>query len=427
MDPSEFIVGLDIGTTKIAALIGRRNEHGKIEVLGMGKADSVGVRRGVVSHITPTVDAITRAIEQAESKSEVEVQEVNVGIAGQHIKSLQHRESMVRENWEDEITQQDIEQLSGLCRKLVMLPGEDIIDVLPQEFIVDHEPDIKDPIGMAGNRLEGNFHIITGQMTAIKNIYKCVRKAGFEVGDLTLEPLASAEAVLSEDEKEAGVVLVDIGGGTTDVAIFHEGIIRHTAVIGFGGNIITEDIKKGCQIISGQAETLKLKFGSALAGENQENEIVVIPPFRKGGQAKEISLKNLAHIIEARMQEIIGLVYNEIKNSGYESELIGGIVITGGGSQLRHITQLFEFETGMDSRIGYPTEHLAHGIEEVTSPMYSTGVGLVIKGIQYWEKQQARGEKSRTTIKKDRGNFFDKLFNKGREWFEEDIDEGKGN
>jgi len=421
METGEIIVGLDIGTTKIAALVGRKNEFGKLEILGMGKAESVGVTRGVVSHITPTVMAIQRAVEEAEAKAGVEINVVNVGIAGQHIKSLQHRGIRMRNSLDDEIAHADIDALIDDMYKLVMLPGEEIIHVLPQEYIVDNEQGIRDPIGMSGIRLEANFHIITGQIAAAKNIYKCVRKAGLEVAELTLEPLASSESVLNGEEKEAGVVLVDIGGGTTDLAIFQDGIIRHTAVIPFGGNIITEDIKEGCTIIKKQAELLKVKFGSALASENMENEIVAIPGLR-GREPKEISVKNLAHIIQARMEEIIEQVYYEIKNSGYEKRLIAGIVITGGGSQLRHIAQLFEYMTGMDTRIGYPTEHLASGTEEVTSPMYATGVGLVIKGFEFQDRQRARSGGVIAHSRKEKGSFFDKIFAKSKEWFEEEAD-----
>jgi len=318
---SEIIVGLDIGTTKIVAIVGKKNEHGKIEILGMGKSDSIGVSRGVVSNIDKTVESIRIAVEQAELKSDVSIKVVNVGIAGQHIKSLQHRGIKVRNSIEDEISQGDIDMLIEDMYKLVMLPGEEIIHVLPQEYIIDNEQGIKDPIGMAGVRLEANFHIITGQVAAIKNIYKCVHKANLTVDELILEPLASSEAVLSMEEKEAGVALVDIGGGTTDIAIFQDGIIRHTAVIPFGGNAITEDIKDGCSIIKNQAESLKIKFGSALSSESKENEVAVIAGLR-GRPPREISLKNLANIIQARMEEIIEHVYYEIKNSGYESKLI---------------------------------------------------------------------------------------------------------
>jgi len=382
----------------------------------MGVSESVGVTRGVVSNIEKTVASIKAAVADAEKNSNVEINVVNVGIAGQHINSLQHRGIKMRNNLETEISRNDLDELIDDMYKLVMLPGEEIIHVLPQEFIIDNEQGIKDPIGMSGVRLEANFHIITGHIAAAQNIYKCVAKAGLTVDQLILEPLASSEAVLSNEEKEAGIVLVDIGGGTTDLAIFQDGIIRHTAVIPFGGNIITEDIKKGCTIMKNQAEALKKKFGSAIASENNENEIVCIPGLR-GREPKEISLKNLANIIEARMSEIIEHIYYEIKNSGFEKELIGGIVVTGGGSQMRHITQLFEFITGMDCRIGYPNEHLYKAPnEDVVKPTYSTGVGLVMKGFDDGSKpatddiiKKQQGESRKGAMK-----FLDNI----KAWFE---------
>lgn len=417
----QIIVGLDIGTTKIACLVGKKNEYGKLELLGMGKAESVGVRRGVVSHITPAVEAIKKAVEKAGLNSGCEIKVVNVGIAGQHIKSLQHRGVITLDNLDDEISIKDVDALIQDMHKLVLPPGESIIHVLPQDYIVDNESGIKDPVGMSGIRLEANFHIITGLVTAIQNIFKCVQKSDLEIADLTLEPLASAASVLSDEEREAGVVLVDIGGGTTDVAIFQDGIIRHTSVIPFGGNIITDDIKEGCTIIRKQAELLKVKFGSALASENQANDIVVIPGL-SGREPKEISVKNLAHIIQARMEEIIEQVYFEIRNSGFERKLIAGIVITGGGAQLKHLPQLFEYMTGMDTRIGYPTEHLASGNDKVASPMYATGVGLVLKGFEYAERNNRKESSvsTRKPKKKATSGLFDKLLSKGKEWFEED-------
>lgn len=351
MQDSKIVVGLDIGTTKVCAIVGRKNEYGKIDVLGMGKAPSMGgVTRGVVSNIDKTVTAIKQAVEDAAEKSGVDINLVNVGIAGQHIKSLQHRGIIVRSDVDSEISQSDLEKLKQDMYKLAINPGDEIIHVLPQEYTIDSEPGIKDPVGMSGIRLEGNFHIITGQITAAKNIFKCVNKGGLEVSDLVLEPLASADAVLSDEEMEAGVVLVDIGGGTTDLAIFYDGIIRHTAVIPYGGDIITEDIKDGCNVMKNQAELLKVKFGSALADETKANEIISIPGL-KGREPKEISVKNLARIIQARVEEIMELVYYEIKSSGLEKKLIGGVVVTGGGSQLKHITHLIEYVTGLDARV----------------------------------------------------------------------------
>lgn len=391
MDQNQDIVaGLDIGTTKIACIVGRKNEQGKIEILGMGKSRSDGVSRGVVSNIQRTVESIMAAVKMAEDNAGVDIRQVNVGIAGQHIRSMQHRGMKMRESLEEEITQRDIDQLIEETNRLVMPPGEEIIHVLPQDYIVDTEQGIRDPIGMSGIRLEANFHIISGQVTAARNINKCVHRAGLEVTELILEPLASADAVLSAEEKEAGVVLVDIGGGTTDIAIFFDNIIRHTAVIPFGGNVVTEDIRQGCGIMREQAEQLKTKFGSALASENKENEVVCIPGLR-GRDPKEISLRTLAEIIQSRMEEILEHVYFEIKNSGMEKQLIAGIVLTGGGAQLKHLKHLVELMTGMNTRIGYPNEHITKSaVEDVTSPLHATGVGLVMKGFDHLERLRGR-------------------------------------
>lgn len=419
---SEIIVGLDIGTTKIVAMVGRRNEHGKIEILGYGKTTSIGVKRGVVSNIERTIQSIRTAVEEAENNSGVDIRYVTVGIAGQHIKSIQHHGVIMRNNNDEEITQADIDNLINDMFKLVMQPGEEIIHALPQEYIIDNEKGIKDPIGICGGRLEANFHIITGQIAAAKNIYKCVGRANLETAGLILEPLASADAVLSKEEKEAGVALVDIGGGTTDIAIFQEGIIRHTAVIALGGDIITEDIKEGCTIIKDQAEMLKIRFGSALASESKENEIVSIPGLR-GRDPKEISLKNLANIIQARMEDIVEHIYYEIKNSGYEKKLIAGIVITGGGAKLRHVTQLIEYLTGMNTRIGYPNEHLGKAPDEVTSPMYATSVGLVIKGLEGVESRKSKDKTQEKPAEKTRkGGIFDAIFAKTKNFFEDDAE-----
>lgn len=362
-----------------------------MEVLGVGKSKSLGVHRGVVNNITQTIQSIQQAVQEAESVSGVKISEVTVGIAGQHIRSLQHSDYITRPNADAVIDEEDIDTLCNQVHKLVMLPGEEILHVLPQEYKVDGQAEIKEPVGMYGGRLEANFHVVVGQVTSIRNIGRCVKSSGLELSDVTLEPLASANAVLSQEEKEAGVALIDIGGGTTDLAIFKDGIIRHTAVIPFGGNVITEDIKEGCSIIEKQAELLKIKFGSAWPGENKDNEIVSIPGLR-GREPKEITLKNLSKIIHARVVEIIEQVFLEIKNYGHESpkkKLIAGIVLTGGGSQLKHLKQLVEYITGMDTRIGYPNEHLAGNSDpETTSPMYATAVGLVMDSLVHISKQK---------------------------------------
>ncbi len=393
---NEIAVGLDIGTTKIVAMVGKYNEYGKMEVLGVGKSKSLGVHRGVVNNITQTIQSIQQAVQEAESVSGLKIANVTVGIAGQHIRSLQHSDYITRPNADAVIDEDDIEKLCNQVHKLVMLPGEEILHVLPQEYKVDGQAEIKEPVGMYGGRLEANFHVVVGQVTSIRNIGRCVKSSGLALSDVTLEPLASANAVLSQEEKEAGVALIDIGGGTTDLAIFKDGIIRHTAVIPFGGNVITEDIKEGCSIIEKQAELLKIKFGSAWPGENKDNEIVSIPGLR-GREPKEITLKNLSKIIHARVVEIVEQVFLEIKNYGHESpkkKLIAGIVLTGGGSQLKHLKQLVEYITGMDTRIGYPNEHLAGNSDaETTSPMYATAVGLVMDSLVHIKKQKKSTKK----------------------------------
>lgn len=385
MEKDNIAVGLDIGTTKIVAMIGKKNEYGKLEILGIGKSKSLGVARGVVNNITQTIQSIQQAILEAENNSGYKIKDVVVGIAGQHIRSIQHTDYISRNNPEEVIGEKDIQLLIDQVNKLAMLPGEEIIHVLPQEFKIDGQSEIKEPIGMYGGRLESSFHVVVGQASSIRNVGRCIQSSGIELSGLTLEPLASADAVLSQEEKEAGVALIDIGGGTTDLAIFKDGIIRHTAVIPFGGNVITDDIKEGCSIIEKQAELLKIKFGSAWPGENKDNEIVSIPGLR-GREPKEISLKNLSKIIHARVVEIVEQVFAEIKAYGHEDprkKLIAGIVLTGGGAQLKHIKQLVEYITGMDTRIGYPNEHLAgNSSEEISSPLFATAVGLVMNSIE---------------------------------------------
>lgn len=370
-------VALDIGTTKVCAIAGYMNEYGKLEIVSVGTVKSEGVSRGVVSNIDKTVKAIREAVDIAEKTAGCKFKLVHVGIAGQHIKSLHHHGLLVRHDSNTEISQSDIDKLIKDMYKLVLPPGDKILHVVPQEYTVDDEQDIFDPIGMSGVRLEANFHIITGQITASRNILRCVEKAGLEVADVTLEPIASASSILNDEEKEAGVALIDIGGGTTDITIFKDGIIRHTCVIPFGGNVITRDIREGCTVMNEQAEKLKQKFGSALAEEIYDNRIITIPGF-KGRDHKEISEKNLARIIQARVEEIFDYVLWEIRRSGYENKLIAGMVLTGGGSLLKNIELLAEYHTGLPARVGHPVEHLAHGYTtQLASPIYSTAVGLL--------------------------------------------------
>ena len=410
-----IVVGLDIGTTKISLMVGKMNEYKKLEIVAQGKSESYGVSRGIVANIDRTVESIKEAINQA--SQHYNINEVYVGIAGQHIKSLQHRGEIVRDDVENEINISDMKKLKENMFKLITIPGEEVIHVIPQEYTVDGEDGIQDPRGMAGIKLSANFQVITAQVGAVRNIIRCVEKAGLRTKELILEPFASALATLDEDELREGVALVDIGGGTTDVAIFLDKVIRHTAVIPFGGNVITKDIKTGLSILEKQAELLKVKFGSAVHSDDHDNVMVSIPGLR-GREPKEISVKNLTEIISARMKEIIDLVYHQIKVSGYEDKLMTGIVLTGGGAQLRNLNQLVSFITGMEARVGYPNEHLGkESKDNVTSPMYSTGTGLVMKGFQGMpsnENSMKNNNKSETSLLK--------IFKEIKGFFDEEIE-----
>lgn len=381
----QYVAAIDIGTTKIVAIVGKKNENGKIEILGLSKALSKGVKRGVVLNIEETVEAIQQTVDDVQKRSGIYFTEVFVGIAGQHIKSMKNRGYIMREAYEDEIQKEEVFRLMEDMHKIHIDIGEEIIHVIPQNFIVDNETGVKSPIGMCGRRLEANFHIVIGQVAAAKNIEKCIRKANLTVKDLILEPLASSDAVLTEDEKEAGVVLVDIGGGTTDVAVYYDNIIRHTAVIPFGGNVVTKDIKEGCAILQRYAEQLKIQYGSALGDIAPEDKVVSIPGI-SGREPKEISFKSLAYIIQSRMEEIIDAINFEIQVSGYADKLAAGVVITGGGAMLKHLPQLMKFKTAMDVRIGLPNKHLAGSARnEINQPMYATSVGLILRGFDFLE------------------------------------------
>ena len=428
MQEEKIIVGLDIGTTKICAIVGRKNEFGKLEILGIGKAVSDGVVRGMVMNIDKTVTAINKAIAEAEQQAGINIGTVNVGIAGHHIKSSTHHGSLMKDTTEGEISVEDVSRLVNDMYKIVTPPGNDIIHVMPLDYMVDYESKIKDPVGMVGRRLEADFHVITAHTSAIANINKCVKRAGFtsdglHIENLILEPIASSLSVLSEEDKEAGVVLIDIGGGTTDVAIFHDGIIRHTAVIPFGGNIITADIKEGLAVMQQQAEQLKVRFGKALAREAKVNEVISIPGLRNR-PAREISVKNLAAIIQARMEDIVELVNDEILRSGYENRL-AVMIITGGGAQMQHVKQLFEYKIGIDAHIGIPNEHLGKcKVEEVKSPMYSTCIGLVLAGFRALDERENKYAQA-AVAKPQAGN---KVLRKdlGRDTFKNMISRVKG-
>ena len=390
-----IIVGLDIGTTKIAAIAGRKNEYGKLEILGFGRANSNGVKHGQVLNIDETIKAIKMALDNCyASNPNLGIAEVYVGIAGHHIKSLQTRGDIVRQRTDEEITQREIDQLIADQFKTYIPAGDQIIDVIPQEFTVDNFQNIPNPIGYGGVKVGANFHIITGDKNAIRNINRAVEKSGLHTKDLVLQPLASAAAVMGNEDVEAGVAIVDIGGGTTDLAVFYEGILKHTAVIPFGGENITNDIKTGLGVLKTQAEQMKVQFGSALANEAKANAFITIPGLR-GLPPKEISVKNLANIIQARMSEIMDFVTYHLKQVGLDNRMLnGGIVLTGGGSQLKHLIQLTEYVTGLNARIGFPNEHLASGhIDELAKPTYSTCIGLILKGYSDYEHNRKEFEK----------------------------------
>ena len=387
-----IIVGLDIGTTKIAAIAGRKNEYGKLEILGFGRANSNGVQHGMVLNIDQTIKAIELAIKNCyESNPNLEIAEVYVGIAGHHIKSLQTRGDIVRQQNDDEIRQDEIDKLIADQYRTYIPAGDQIIDVIPQEFTVDNFQNIPNPIGYSGVKVGANFHIITGDKNAIRNINRSVEKSGLKTQDLVLQPLASAAAVMCDQDLEAGVAIVDIGGGTTDLAVFYEGILKHTAVIPFGGENITHDIKTGLGVLKTQAEQMKIQFGSALADETKANACITIPGLR-GMAAKEISVKNLANIIQARMSEIMDFVTFHLKQVGLDNKMLnGGIILTGGGSQLKHLLQLTEYVTGLNARIGFPNEHLSGSqIDELSKPMYSTCIGLILKGYNDYENKNRK-------------------------------------
>ncbi len=386
-----IIVGLDIGTTKVVAIAGRKNEFGKLEILGFGKAESAGVSHGVVMNIEQCIRSIEQAIDRCiQSNPHLEIKEVYVGIAGQHIKSLQTRGDRVRIKVEEEIGKDDIDALIRDQYKTYIPAGDQIIDIIPQEFTVDNTTPVTDPIGMSGVKIGANFHVITGDRNAIRNIKRCVDKSALITKDLVLQPLASAAAVMNDEDLEAGVAIVDIGGGTTDMAVFYDGILKHTAVIPYAGVNITNDIRNGLGVLRAQAEQMKVQFGTALADEANANAYITIPGLR-GLPPKEISVKNLAHIIQARMNEILDYVVYHLKQIDLDKSLYGGIILTGGGAQLKNLIQLTEYVTGLGARVGIPNEHLAGGhAEQMMNPMYSTCIGLILRGYHDFESGRLR-------------------------------------
>lgn len=378
---NNILAAIDIGTTKIVTIAGRMIDN-KLEIIGMSKTPSKGVKRGVVLNIEEAVSAIRYTVDEVEKQIGFRIREAYVGIAGQHISSLQNRGYILRDSYEEEITKEDTEKLLSEMYKISIQPGEEIIHVIPQSYVVDNETGVKNPIGMFGKRLEGNYHIVIGQTSSARTIERCVNRVGITVKQMILEPLASSAAVLTGDEIEAGVALVDIGGGTTDIAVYYDDIIKHTAVIPFGGNVITKDVMEGCSILNKHAELLKIQYGSALGDLAEESKVVAVPGI-SGREPKEVSIKNLAYIIQSRMEEIIDHIVYQLEGSDCLEKLTAGLVITGGGSQLRHLPQLIKYRTGLDVRMGTPNVQVSNvNLKEVNHPMYSTSIGLLYKGFE---------------------------------------------
>ncbi len=376
----QIVVGMDIGTTKVCAVVAESDELGKINVLGIGIAESDGLNRGVVVNIDKTVASVQKAISAAERAADVEVQNVIVGIAGDHIQSFQSRGVVTITNRDHSITEKDVKRLIEDTAHVAMPADREILHIIPQEFIVDGQDGVLDPVGMSGVRLEANVHIITGLVSAARNIYRCIEKAGYQVTDVVLEPLASSFSVLHTDEKEVGVVLIDIGGGTTDVAVFEDRTIRHTAVIAVAGNNVTEDIRKGLGVMRNHAEQLKCQFGCAMVDLTDDDNQIRIPGLG-GRQEKTISSSTLAQIIQPRLEEILEIAAIEIRRSGYGKHLSAGAVLTGGGSLIPGTNELANEVLGLETRVGFPT-HRGGGLwQEVSDPKFATSIGLVLYGL----------------------------------------------
>lgn len=405
---NEIIVGLDIGTTKIACFVGMRGENGLVKILGFGKTESLGVEHGVVKGITQAAESIKRAVAEAADQANVDIEEVWVGIAGQHIKSRPSQGSVMIPPDHELIEQEDVNRLKNDQYNMMLEPGEKIIHIFPQQYYVDREPLSRDipPVGVAGKTLTADFHMVTANVQNLQYIKKAVMLAGLKIKDVVLEPVASAEAVLDDSDRDAGVAMVDIGGGTTDIAVFHEGIIRHTSVLPLAGAAITNDIREGCNILKKQAESLKVKFGSCLVQAVSENDVISIPGIRSQAP-REIYVKTLAGIINARTRMIMEQVDYEIKISGYDKRLIAGVVLTGGGAQLKNIKDLCALITATDTRIGIPNEHLdpeSVNYSELVHPMYATGIGLVLYGLQQTEELQEESENKVEEKAEDKGH-----------------------
>ncbi len=406
---SNLVVGLDIGTTKVCAIVSEMNGGGVVDIIGVGHSPSRGLRKGVVVNIESTVDSIRRAVEDAEMMAGAEIRSAFVGIAGGHIKGINSRGVIAVSGKNREVTQQDIERVIDAAKAVALPVDREVIHVLPQEFMIDDQGGIKEPLGMCGTRLEAEVHIVTGAVASAQNIIKCANKAGLEVQDIVLQQLASSEATLSPEEKELGCILVDVGGGTTDVAVFVEGSIYHTAVLAVGGDMLTNDIAIGLRTPHPEAESLKRKYGCALASMSRPEEKIEVPSVG-GRRPRVLARQTLCEIIQPRLEELFMLVDREVRRAGYAGRMNGGVVVTGGSSIMEGVPELAEQIFDMPVRRGVPRG--VGGLTDViSSPMYATGVGLGIYGAAHRDRRKFRQVTDR--------NIFDKVVARMKEWFGE--------
>ncbi|MCD6121454.1 MAG: cell division protein FtsA [Spirochaetales bacterium] len=409
MNQETKIIGLDIGTTKVCTIIGQYNENGILEITGVGTTPSRGLRRGVVINIESTVKSVLKAVEAAEMMSGVEIHDVYTGIAGGHIEGINSRGVVAVTGRNREITKEDIDRVIDAARAIVIPMDREVLHVIPQEFIVDEQGGIKNPLGMIGVRLESEVHIITGAVTSAQNIVRCVNRAGFKVNDIVLEPLASSKAVLSDDERELGALLIDLGGGTTDILVYLEGAPYHTGVLSLGGDQVTNDLSIILKTPMESAEQIKCNSGSCTMSLIEAEEEIVIPGVG-GRPPRRIPRKQLVEIIQPRMAEIFGMVKEQIEKKGYLKLLGGGVVITGGGSLLPGTSELASEIFGLPARIGYPIK-LGGLVEEYYNPMFATGVGLVLygashNGTEYFDTTSSEGT-------------FSTVWERMQKWFKE--------
>ncbi len=402
---NSLIVGLDIGTSKVCAIVGEMTERG-VEVIGVGSHLSQGLRKGVVINIESTVESIKKAVKEAELMAGCEINSVFTGIAGGHIKGFNSHGIVAVKN--KEVSERDVERVIDAAKAVAIPMDREVLHILPQDYIIDEQDGIKEPLGMSGVRLEAKVHIVTGAVTSAQNIIKCCNRTGLNVADIVLEPLASAEAVLSSEEKELGVALVDMGGGTTDIALFHDGAVKHTAVLAIGGNHLTSDIAAGLRTPIGEAEKIKQRYGYARTNMITRDERVEVPSVG-GRNSRTISRQILCEIIEPRLDEIFQLIRREIAKSGYDGSLASGVVMTGGSTLLPGMVEMGEDVMGMPARLGLPM-HVGGLVDVISSPIYATGVGLVLYGMKRQEKNFFRHRED---------NIFGKVRGRMVDWLSE--------